>query len=236
VGLWFTTRHLDYSGASGGLRTFDAKGIFVPTGRLEIYPAAIAGVSSRLLAGVGVRAEYGRSFGLTVEPPAGFTEGSHDATLTSLRLGLVWRVQPMAGSRFTLLPAVGYRSLELTTAAQGGVEIDGLPDAKLSGYEARVDLEAPVGGLTLVAGGGYTMWTSAEELVEGDGFFGSGSARGIEVEGGLQFRILRSVFVRAVVVYDSTSYSSLGDPAGAFDASGATDKYFGGRATLRAEW
>jgi hypothetical protein len=235
VGLWFTSRTLDYSGVSGGtLRTFEAKGIFVPIARLELYPAAMAGVSSRSLAGLGVRVEYGRSFGLQVEPPAGFTEGTHEATLTTMRLGVLWRVQPMSGSGFALLPSVGYRALQLETSAKDGVEIDGLPDADLSGYEARLDLEAPVGGFTLLAGGGYTKWTSAKELVS-DAFFPEGSAHAIEFEAGAQFRITKPLSIRALVVYDSTSYSDLAGGS-AYTASGATDKYLGVRATARWEF
>ena len=165
-------------------------------------------------------------------PPPGATEGSHDSTMTALRVGAVWRVRPLAGSKLTLVPALGWRRLQLTTSP----EIEGLPDASLSGFEARLDLEAPVGGFTLLAGGGYTMWTSAEELVEG-GFFGSGSARAFQVEGGAAFAISRPLSLRAVVVYDATSYSGLADPAsGIGTASGASDRYLGARVTVRAEW
>lgn len=236
AGLWLTNRQLSYSGATGGtLRTFDAKLIFVPSARLEIYPGAMVG-AGRLVAGIGARVEYGRSFGLEVEPPAGFTEGTHDATLTSLRAAVVWRVQPVTGSGFTLVPALGYRSLQLTTSSKDGIEISGLPDSNLSGFEARLDLEAPVGAFTLLAGGGYTTWTNAEDLV-GDEFFGSGSAHAFEVEGGAEFSLVPPLTIRAVVVYDATSYSDLGDPAaGVGAASGASDKYFGGRVTVRAEF
>ena len=189
-----------------------------------------------LVAGIGLRVDYARSFGLKVKPPAGFTEGDHAATLTALRAAAVRRVQPIRGSGFTLVPALGYRKLQLTTSPKDGVTIDGLPDADLSGFEARVDLEVPVGAFTLLAGGGYTLWTGKKDLV-GDGFFGSGSARGLQVEGGAAFSLVSPLSVRAVVVYDATSYSGLGDPAaGVGTASGASDRYLGGRVTVRAEF
>jgi hypothetical protein len=235
--VWVTSRQLGFSGATGGtLRTYDAKLVLVPSAHLELYPAAIADAGGRLVSGIGLRLDYGRSVGLTVKPPTGSTEGTHAGAVSAMRVGVLWRVQPMAGSGFTLVPGLGYRSLQVTTSAKGGVTIDGLPDATLSGYEARLDLEAPVGGMRVLAGGGYTMWTNAKDLVKG-GFFGSGSARAFELEGGLQFKVLGPLAVRAVAVYESTSYTGLGDPAaGVGTASGATDKYLGARATVRAEW
>ncbi|HYD39632.1 MAG TPA: hypothetical protein VEB43_02290 [Anaeromyxobacter sp.] len=236
AGLWVTGRKLSYSGASGGtLRTFDASAIFAPTARLELYPGALAG-ADRLVAGIGVRADYARSVGLKVKPPAGFTEGEHEATLTALRAAVVWRVQPIRDSGFTLVPALGYRKLQLTTAPKDGVTIEGLPDADLAGVEARLDLEAPVGAFTLLAGAGYTTWTSKGDLV-GDGFFGSGSARALQFEGGAEFSLVPPLTIRAVLVYDATSYSGLDDAAaGVGTAGGASDRYLGGRLTLRAEF
>jgi hypothetical protein len=237
-GLWVTSRKLSYSGANGGsLRTFDASAVLVPSLRLEVYPMALAGNPGRLTSGIGLFLDYGHSIGLKVKPPSGNTEGNHEATLTNLDLGVVWRVQPMSGSGFTVAPALSYRSLQLVTAAKGGVEIDGLPDTKLTGFELRVDLAAPVGdSFRVVGGGGYTLWTSAKDLVKG-GFFGKGSARGFEVEGGLQYRILGPLHVKGVLEYQSTSYSGLGSPASSsFVASGATETYFGGRLMVRGEF
>jgi hypothetical protein len=71
------------------------------------------------------------------------------------------------------------------------------------------------------------------------GFFGKGSARGYELEGGLQYRCWGPVHAKAVIEYQSTSYSGLGSPgpkAVGATASGATDTYFGGRLMLRGEF
>jgi len=240
-GLWVTNRKLSYSGASAppgttALRAFDASAILVPLLRLELYPGALAGAKP-LWAGIGLYLDYGHSVGLKVQPPAGSTEGSHDASLSVLDAGLLWRLRPISGSRFTVAPAFGYRSLQQVTSAKNGVKIDGLPDTNLSGFELRVDLDAPVSGLvSLQAGGGYTFWTSAKDMV-GDGFFGQGSARGFEVEGGASFHLTGVLSIRALVEYQATSYSSLADPApGLGTANGATDAYLGARAMLRGEF
>jgi hypothetical protein len=235
AGLWVTSRKLSYTGASGTstLRTFDASAILVPRLRLEVYAAAV-GTQSRLLSGLGLHLDYGHSVGLKVKPPAGVTGGDRTATLTTMDAGLVWRIRPMSGGGFVLAPALSYRSQQLVT---GGDEIPGLPDAKLSGYELRLDADAPVSSnVRLLAGGGYTMWTQAKDLVKG-GFFGKGSARGLEFEGGLQYRFWGALHAKAMIEYRSTSYSGLGDPAATgYSASGAKDTYFGGRLMARGEF
>jgi hypothetical protein len=235
AGLWVTGRHLSYGGNAAGLRTFDVGAILVPRLRLEVYPAAFAGAPP-LVAGIGLYLDYGQSLGLKVKPPSGSTEGSHSASLSVLDLGLDWRVQPVPGSRFTLVPALGYRSLQLVTSAKGGSKIDGLPDAKLSGYELRLDLEAPIGERFGVLGGaGYTLWTRAKDLVKGSGFFGKGSARGLQLDLGASYAFWGPLSARAIFDYQSTSYSGLGDPGtSGMSASSAKDSYLGARFLVRA--
>lgn len=235
AGLWITGRKLSYSGATTGttpLRTFSATAIFVPRLRLEAYPAAFV-TTSRLWSGMGIYADYGQSVGLKVKPPAGSPEGNHKGSLTTLDAGLVWRLQPFSGSRFAVAPALGYRSLRLVTSPK----IDGLPDARLSGYQLRVDVSAPVtSSLTVLGGGGYTLWTSAKDLVKG-GYFSKGSARGWQVEAGAAYRLFGPLSVKGLLEYQSTSYSGLDEPAaGLGTASGAKETYLGGRVMLRGEF
>ncbi|HET6437057.1 MAG TPA: hypothetical protein VFG59_03280, partial [Anaeromyxobacter sp.] len=237
AGIWFTGRHLSYSGADNTgasipLRTFSASAILVPRLRLEVYPAAFAG-AGRLFSGIGLRLDAGQSVGLKVKPPSGTGGGNKAANLRTLEADLVWRLQPFSGSRFAFTPALGYRSVTLTTSGN----IGGLPDAKLAGYELRMDLEAPLGSsFAILGGGGYTLWTSKKDMVSGD-FFGSGSARGYELEGGLSYRVYGPISVRLLAEYQSTSYSGLKHPAtGLGTASGASDTYFGGRIMGRAEF
>lgn len=237
VGLWITNRKLTYSGASNPpgttpLRTYDASAIFVPSLRLELYPAAFAG-SDSLMAGLGLYVQYGQSIGLKVKPPSSSTAGDSTGKLTTLDLGAVWRLHPMAGSRFVLAPALGYRSLQVTTSPS----IDGLPDTKPTGFELRVDTEIPATpSFAIVGGGGYTLWTSQKDLVKG-GFFGKGSARGLELELGGAYRFYGPLSAKALVEYQSISYSGLKDPAaGLGSASSASDGYLGGRIMIRAEY
>jgi hypothetical protein len=232
-GLWITGRKLSYGGNASGLRTFDVSAIFVPRLRLEVYPAALA--ASPFVSGIGLYLDYGHSMGLVVKPPSGSTEGNHSASLSTVDVGVLWRLRPISGSHFVVAPALGYRSLQVLTSAKNGVKIDGLPDAKLSGYELRVDLEAPVSGrFAILGGGGYTMWTSAKDLVKG-GYFGKGSAHGFQVDAGLSYAFFGPVSARALLDYQSTSYSSLGGST-TYTATSASDTYLGGRFLLRAEF
>jgi hypothetical protein len=235
VGVWVTNRKLDWSGATPGvagpLRTYDADAILAPTLRLELYPGAFMGASP-LWSGIGVYARYAQSFGLKVTPPSGSTDGNHDGKLTRFELGAVWRLRPVSGSRFVVAPALGYRTLQVTTSPA----IDGLPDTRPSGYELRVDTEVPVSpSIALLGGGGYTLWTAKKEIV--GSYFGKGSAHGLELEAGASWSFHGPLSARALVEYQSISYTGLSEPRTDFGtASSAKDGYLGGRLMLRAEY
>jgi hypothetical protein len=239
VGLWITNRKLSYSGvnnvgATTPLRTYDASAIFVPSLRAEVYPGAFMSANP-MVAGIGMYAEYGHSIGLKVKPPSGTSGGNRSGALTTFDVGAVWRLQPISGSRFVIAPALGYRSLQVTT---GGAKIDGLPDTRPSGFELRLDTEVPAGrALTILGGGGYTLWTSKKDLVGSD-FFEKGSARGFELEAGAAYRFYGPLSAKAMFEYQSISYTGLKDPqtAGLGSASGAKDSYMGLRLMLRAEF
>jgi hypothetical protein len=239
LGVWITSRKLSWSGAAAGpdgpLRSYSVGAIFVPTLRLELYPGAWVGARP-LLSGIGGYVQYGQSFGLKVKPPSGATEGNHDGKLTSLDLGLVWRLQPVSGSRFVIAPAVAYRSLQVTTGSKNGVAIAGLADTKPAGFEARLDTEIPlVPGFRFLAGGGYTLWTAREDVA--GTFFGKGSAYGYQLDGGASYRFWGPLSLKGLVEYQSIKYTGLKDPRTRFGtATSAGDTYFGGRIMLRAEY
>ena len=239
VGAWITSRHLSYSGDSPAgstpLRTFDASAVFNPGLRLEVYPGAFTDTRP-LLAGIGAYLDYWKSVGLKVKPPSGSTEGDHDGSMSALDFGLLWRLRPFTSTRLELAPALSYRSLSVTTSDAGGVHIAGLPDTKLSGVELRLDAIEPLGDRFVVMGGlGYTLWSSAKDLVKG-GFFPGGSAYGLGLEGGLSYRFWGPLSAKGLLEFQNISYSLKSDPTGTYKASSATDSYFGLRATIRADF
>jgi hypothetical protein len=239
VGLWATNRHLTYGGVSASdsppLRTFDASAVLVPNVRAEVYPAAFGGSVRSIWNGIGLYADYGRSILLKVKPPSDVGGSNRSATLTRLGVGAKWRFEPFSATRFSVTPALGYRSLSLTT---GGAEIPGLPDTKLSGFEGRVDVGyGATARVTILAGGGYQYFTSAKDLVKE--LFPKGSARGLQLEGGVDVRVLGPLSVRALLEYERVSYTlerTADQGTGGFHATSATDALLGVRINARAEF
>jgi len=234
AGLWLTGRRLRYEGTTPAgtqpLQEFTASAIVSPTARLELYPGAWAGARP-LVAGLGVFAEYSHSVGLKVEPAS--SSERHSATLTNLSGGVLWRIRPIG--RAALTPAIGYQRLTLETADAGGAPITGLPDARMSGLDLRLDAEVSVTArIALLAGVRYAWWMGAEELLED--FFPGGSARGWGAGAGISVALAGPLSVRALVDYAATSYSLDADPTGTFRATGAKDSYLGGRAVVRAQF
>jgi hypothetical protein len=89
----------------------------------------------------------------------------------------------------------------------------------------------------LILDAGYVLWTSSKDLVGGKvRFFPSGTARALDLEGGLSVALFGSYSARFVAEYSSTSYSLDADPTSTYRASGATDRYLGVRATVRADF
>jgi hypothetical protein len=231
AGVAFTQRQLSYEGAPAGsaLRGLEANVIISPAFRLELYPLSLATQSA--LAGIGLFGEYAFSVGLTTQDPSGGAD--HSTSFSRLGAGLLWRIEPAAGSRFALIPAVSYQSLKFTV---GGTPVPGLPDADLSGFKAGIDVEIPVGGaVAILLGAGYVYWTSAADLVS-DAFFPSGSAYAAEAQAGVSIGLGGAFSLRVLGDYSGTRYSLEPSPGGTYQATGASDRYLGGRALLRAEF
>jgi hypothetical protein len=198
-----------------------------PRAYLEVFPAA--GLTRGALAGLGVFADYRFSVGFEVRTAA----ETRSAELNRLGAGLIWRLPALSGWRLGFAPAISYERRELTVSGA----VPGLPDAHLQGVKAGVALAVPVASrFALLLGAGYVHWTSSADLVRGDvSFFPSGSASAIEAEAGFSVALFRRFSIRLLGEYSSTAYALDPDPTGAYRASRATDRYLGGRASMRAE-
>jgi hypothetical protein len=235
LGAIVTSRELTYSGSTppgtADLLGYSANAIACPRIRLELYP--LTAFTSGALAGVGFFGEYSLSVGLTTEDPA--SPGvEHDSRFSRLQAGIAWRIRPTSSSRFAIVPAVSYQRLEFSVDPT----LAGFPDSDLSGVKAGLGLEIPLGGrLGLLLGGGYVMWTSAKDLVDGDvPFFPGAGAYALEAEAGLTVALGGRISLRVLGEYSATTYELDPDPSGTYVATGATDTYVGGRAMLRAEF
>ena len=231
LGVRVTGRELDYTGTTPAgtspLSTMSASAIVIPGARLELYP--LAPLTRGALAGLGLFGGYDRSVGFEVK---GATQ-TQSAELTRISAGLGWRLPPLTGLRLVFSPAVSFERRDLVV--KGGIA--GLPDAHLQGVKGGLGLAVPVASwLSLLLDGSYVQWTSSKDLVKGDvPFFPSGSAAAIELEAGLSVAFSARLSLKVLGEYGSTSYSLDPDPTGTYRASGATDRFLGGRAALRLE-
>jgi len=234
AGAYVTQRKLSYEGIPAGntaLRGFEANLISSPRFHLELYPVSL--LTEGVFGGLGVFADYGFSVGLKTSEPAGGAK--HSTSFSRLGAGLAWRLLPVSSSRFALIPAVSYQQLKFKIEPLAGVPIAGLPDANLSGVKAGAGAEIPLGSaVSILLGVGYVKWTTAKDLV-GDGFFPGGSAYALEAEAGVSVALSGLLSLRILGEYSGTKYSLQPDPSGTYQATGATDRYLGGRAMLRAE-
>ena len=235
AGVDLLQRKLSYEGVPAGsssLLGYEANLIVSPSLRVEFYPVSL--LTEGALAGLGLTADYAFSVGLTTKDPSGGAE--HSTSFTRLGAGLCWRLHLSPSSRFALVPSVSYQQWKFTVQPVNGVPIQGLPDANLSGVRAAVNAEIPVGdAVSIPLGIGYVYWTTAKDLV-GDGFFPSGSAYALEAEAGVSVALGGWLSLRVLAEYSGTHYSLDPDPSGTYQASGATDRYLGGKAMLRAEF
>ncbi|HTN52465.1 MAG TPA: hypothetical protein VML50_08705, partial [Anaeromyxobacter sp.] len=234
AGVDLEGRDLSFSGTSPAgtvpLTGFHANAMAGPRLRLELFPAARA--AEGFLAGMELIADYRTSVGLKVKDLA--TGVSHPARFSRLEAGLGWRI-PVGDGAVT--PEVTYELLDVVTEAVSGAPIAGLPDAQLRGVRVAVGGEIPLGDrFGLLLSGGWIPWLQAQDLVKGSPpFFPGGSAWALEVEGGVSIVLGGPFSLRLLGQYSRTSYTLHPDPTGTYQATGATDAYFGGRAMVRVE-
>jgi hypothetical protein len=231
VGLDLAHRSLTYQGATPAgapLLGVEVPGIVSPLLRLELYPARGA---SGLVRGLGLRAAYQRSIGLTTRVADGGP--SSDTTAQRLSAGVLWRTPPLGAWRVTLVPAVNYERHTVTNQPA----IAGLPDAELWGVGGSLGLELPLSPrVDLLAGAGWIWWIEAADLVKGaPPFFPGQGASAFDAELGVDVDVGRGLSVRALLGARIIGYALDPDPTGTYAADGARDSYLGGRVTVRLE-
>ncbi len=227
AGAFFTSRNLSYSGAPAPLG-FDMTLAGGPWVGVEFFPVSLVG--SDITSGIGIIANYGTTVGLKGSAPNGT---SLPSTLWWVRAGAEWRFRPMASSEFAVTPAVSYLMQRFTVSPPYA----GLPNTSLSGIEGSLRFDIPVIPiLSVLAGASYVYWFSEEDLVGNAQYFPSGSAWGLEAEVGLSVKVWGPLSVRGLGTYSLTTYTLTPTPATAYQSTGASDRYIGGRVTVRGEF
>lgn len=238
AGAVATSRGLGYQGvqpSTGTLQAYHAGLVACPRLRVELFPASM--LTGGVLAGLGAFADYGFSVGLKAKVAGAPPSEEHSGSFTRLHAGVLWRV-PVSSSGFALVPSVAYEMLKFTIDPLDGASIAGLPNANLAGWKLALNAEIPVASaVSILAGGGYVLWPTAKDLIKGDvPFFPGASAHALELEAGVSIAIGGPWSVRIFLEYASTTYALDPDPTGRYRATGATDRYVGGRAMLRAQF
>jgi len=232
LGGFVAHRELRFQGLALGaaqLREYTAPAAAGPRVRVELFPAAPFTPGSA--AGAGLFVSYGRSLGLTTHIDGGDARPSE---LSRLAIGATWRSPPWSAIRVVVAPSISYQA----QSASVRPAVPGLADTRLAGAKAALDLELWSGApVSLLVGGGYVRWLSAQDLVAGSvPFFPGGSASALELTAGVSLSLARWLSLRLQGEYGSTRYAFDPDPTGVYRATGATDVIWEGRLALRAAW
>jgi hypothetical protein len=233
LGVQFTQRNLSYQGLAAAplipLQGDDSRLIYSPRARLELFPISL--LTNGVVGGLGLFGEYAVSVGLK----SVFNGAPENTLFTRLQGGLVWRIRPAVPSRFVIAPSISYQVVKFQVDRTYQA-LPGFPDTDLIGWKGALNLEVPLADtVTFLAGGGFVKWTRARNLIDAPAFFPGGVAYAIEVEGGFAVAIAGPASLRLVGEYCSTRYLFDAD-ATPPSATGATDRYLGGRAMLRVEF
>jgi hypothetical protein len=223
VGLDIVGRSFDYNNLTqGNALRYSAPGIFSPRLDLELCPMAhsISGFAGRW----GISADGTYAVGLQSQLG---TAPAHPTSLSRFDGGLLWWLGNPTGLSFA--PEAGYRLLSFSTsAAKDGSVLTGLPNVtygalRFSGAlrfaaseKIRIDLR--LSGMPVLG---------AADLI-GPNYFTKGSGLGLEGEAGVRILIAKQVGIGIFGEY--TRYSFSFNSTGAYQANGATDQYYGGRA------
>ena len=238
VGVGFMTRNLDFDSASTLAPAQQPNGYRggTPVAGLavfgELYPLSF-GDRGGWLSGFGIGFGLDRTF--TLKSKLGTTE--YDTTQTDYSVGLRYRYN---FGNSPNLPSVkllvGYNHLDFHID-RGMDDID-LPNVSYNYIDAGLAFRVPltVPWLALFAEGRYLIVLSQGEISE-QAFYGDGSAKGLDIGGGIEARIAVAWSVRGGVRYrrlsldfdgTGTRSNNRDGNAASQDVNGATDKYLTG--------
>jgi hypothetical protein len=236
VGGDFLNRYLSYTpDGTPLLLTYKANLIAMLYAGIEFFPFAKTG---SFLAGLGIFGNYTFSLGLKSQQPTGGNGTQDSSSFSMLSAGLEARIRPIKYSDFAIVIPVAFRTYQFAVD-NAAVDFPRLPTQHLVGLSAGLKLEIPLGSwFVILLGGDYVFWFQQRQLIANSNptYFPSGSAGALELELGFGIYIVGPLSVRLLGQYANTSYSLNTDPTVPYSATGASDRLFGGRATVRLEF
>lgn len=229
VGVWMFGRNFDYNNLSSGpALKYNLAFFAAPRLDLQVYPLAHAmkGAAQRVgltfdgMYVLGLQSQFGQN------PP----NLPHSTSLSEFDVGALWWL----GSRTVqFAPEVGYQSFNFSTSPdKNGAVLTGLPNVSYGSLRfsgavrfAATDafhLEARLSAMPVLSTG---------QLIGGP-YFSHGSGFAFEVDGGARFQLAKNVGLAVLGEYTRYGFSFSSQPSDTYQAQGAVDSIYGGRASM----
>jgi hypothetical protein len=229
------SRTLSYANlTSANLRQYQLDFFPLPVIKLEFYPLALA--TDGILSGLGIEGQFG--FAPFLKTRRQSETDTFPTTAMRVEAGLRWRIMPIKTFALAITPFVGLRLQSFSVAAAtGGATLDGVPNISFTGLRAGLEVEVPIVPRWLLLFGrfGVLPTFSAGQIISPT-YFTSGSTFGFEAAGGVGVGILPFLQVRLSFEFSQYAMTFKTQPTDTYVATGASDRFLGGNASLRLQF
>jgi opacity protein-like surface antigen len=202
LGAYYGQRHLDYTASMTKPPTLSTA---APAGMIsgEIYPLALSDKKSPA-AGLGLYGEYDKTAGLAIQVPGMATKLDVDQS----HMAIGGRYRFAIGTSATLAAGFDYAKRTYKIARTGGT-VDA-PDVDYTAARPNISVRVPATKeITVFGGGGALLILSAGQISNGDQY-GSASAFGYDLNGGVDYKVSDRVGVRVAAQMDQISLTFKG--------------------------
>jgi hypothetical protein len=154
----------------------------------------------------------------------------HPTTLSRLDFGLLcWLGTPS----ILFAPEVGYRLFSFSTgAAKDGSVLTGLPNVSYGSLRFSGAVQLALSEQLKVEVRVSAMPVLSEGQLVGGPYFSKGSGFAFEGEAGIRFQLMKNVGLAVFGEYTHYGFSFSSLPTDVYQAQGATDQTYGGRAAV----
>jgi hypothetical protein len=209
-------------------------GAIVPGGMVmgELYPLAF-GNPRGALAGIGLTFVFDRVFLLKSK----YGTDEYDTTQQRFGVGLRYRL-PIGKSATgpTLHVGIGYNKLSFVIDDSAAVMPIGLPDVDYTYIDPGLGVRLPLGTpkFALLADAKYMVVLDSGDM-QAQANYGTGTVSGLDVDAGLEFRVMPRLplhlgfhYIRVAYDFDGSGTQTNRDAEAGQDVGGALDVYLGG--------
>lgn len=216
--------------ATPNLRRYSLPPLGQPSIGLQFYPLALSR-DPGLIGGLGIDVNFAFATWIQSRLPSSGTP--YPTSTTRFDAGLRFDIVPSASFPIAITPWVGVRHHTFTVGEANGMRLD-VANVAYLGLRAGLMLDVPVIPDRLSIFGRFLVLPifSSGEVIS-SAYFPNGSTFGFEANGGVGVWLLPMLQVRAsfeFINYGLTFRTNTGDT---YVATGATDTWLGGNASLR---